>query len=187
MKLLSSTLFSLAALSLAASTLAQPATSEQRAGVPNDPSFRTLHLRTNLGSFKLIDGHGRVEISFTGTVLIVNLQGTHTTSGDLTLQFNDRGRRAYFGTGRIVVTGQWRGIQCFGRRLSATWFGRGVAHVSGDFDRNLETGWYWFDDPARREAFPSAGIRTVLLPDQGAAVHEVVPRARRPATPRDRR
>lgn len=174
-------------LALSCGGWAQPATQAQREGVAPNPAFRTLHFRTSLGSFKLIDGQGRAELSFTGTILVVNLEGKLTTKGELTQQYDERGRKAFFGRGTIIVTGKWRGIQCFGREIRGTWFGQGIAHVSGDFDRNLETGWFWYDDPTKREAFPSQGIRTVFLPDATSQAPQVVPRARDEAAPKGKR
>lgn len=157
---------SVAALSVAAAVFAQPATPAQRAGVPAGEFF-TMHFQSRVGSFKMLDGQGRVEIQFTGTLLLNNYEGTAPqVSGDLRVEYDNpqRKRRVYFGVGRIVLTGKWRGVQVFGRNLKAVWFGRGVVRLSGEFDRNLETGWYWYDNPAERMPWPSQGVQDVQLP-----------------------
>lgn len=178
----------LAAAAAIGSAQAQPATPAQRAGVPADPSFGTMHFRSNVGSFKMIDGQGRVTIDFQGTMLISRHEGpAPTIEGNLRVEYDnrDRGKRVLFGTGRVTLVGKWRAVQVFGRGLGAVWFGRGVVRLSGEFDRNLETGWYWYDDPADRNPWPSQGTADFYLPPLRPGGN-VTPRARdevRPQTP----
>ena len=155
-------------LFLAAIGHAQPATPAQRAGVVVDPKDKlaTLHFQTNIGSFKMMDGYGRVEISFTGTMLISQLEGPEPqVSGDLQLQYNDKGRRVYFGRGSIVFRGSWRGVQWFGRNMKGVWFGRGAMRLAGEFDKNLYTGEYWYDDPKQKKPWFAQGTFTIQLPE----------------------
>lgn len=151
--------------------VAQPATPEQMAGVAQDPGFGTLHMTTRLGSFKLIDGRGRVAVNFTGTIMVS--AGTEKlserdlqiqTSPGLREEYRDDYRVAWTGTGTLIATGSWRGIQWFGRDMDAVWYGNGVARLSGEFDRNLETGSYWYDDPSDVMFFPSEGIIEARVP-----------------------
>lgn len=149
----------------------QVATPEQMAGVPPNPGYGTLHLSARLGSFRLLDGVGRVEVTFTGTLLLTKLKGIEggpgsvTITGDVRKEFEDHERTAYFGTGKAVVVGRFRGIQWFGRNMRAVWYGAGVARLAGEFDQNLETGWYWYRDPSRRQAWLATGVFEVRLPD----------------------
>lgn len=158
----------LAVLGFASAALAsaQPATPEQRAGVQPDPNFATLHLTTKLGSFKLLDGVGRVEISFTGSLLLSKIDGRVLTSGKLRKEFESKDRVVYSGTGKVVVTGRWRGIQWFGRDMNAVWFGAGQARLAGEFDKNLETGKYWYDDPEQKFDWMASGTTTIGLPNR---------------------
>lgn len=171
----------------AAFASAQPATPEQRAGVPGGlGALATLHLQTNVGSFRLIDGLGRVEISFSGSILFNQVKGFDggkglKMEGNLRKEYEGNDRLLLSGTGRVVVTGRWRGIQWFGTNMRAVWYGRGMARISGEFDRNLETGWYWYDNPKVRNQWMAGGSFTVLLPEWNAAPTPV-PRAR-PAPP----
>jgi len=157
----------LTAVLAAAVSFSQPATPAQRAGVPANPGFGTMHYQTKVGSFKMLDAQGRVEIDFTGTLLLSRYEGLPAAvSGDIRVEYDNKDRQkvVYFGSGRIVLNGKWRGAQIFGRNLRAVWFGAGVVRLSGEFDRNLETGWYWYDDPADRGPWPSQGVADFHLP-----------------------
>lgn len=152
------------ALTVTALSLAQPATQAQRVGVKNSDGFGTMHLTTRLGSFRMIDGHGRAEINFTGTVLISKLKGTYEFSGKVRKEFEKGDRVIYSGTGRLVVVGDWRAVHWFGRDMSAVWFGSGMIRLSGEFDREQKTGEYWFEDPAKVQSWPGGSTQDVLNP-----------------------
>jgi len=131
-----------------------------------DPSMGELNLTTKIGSFKLLDGIGRVEISFTGTMLIHRLKGTAVPAGNLKREYADRDREVYHGTGSIVIDGEFRGIQWFGTNMKGVWRGRGVARIAGEFDQNLETGYYWYGkDPNRKIPWSMYGL-TIMNPEQ---------------------
>lgn len=123
-----------------------------------------MNLQCNIGSIKCIDGEGRLTINFSGTILIVDLEGQEQLTGDYIKEYDKNGRRTYYGTGTITVNGKWRAVQWFGSDMTATWNGRGVMRVSGEFDRNLQTGRYWFDDPAEYMPFPASATNTVIVP-----------------------
>jgi hypothetical protein len=125
----------------------------------NNPGYAELNLTTKIGSFKLLNGEGRVEMNFSGTMLVSNLDGTVATSGNLRKEYSDDQRQAWHGTGKIVVTGRFRAIQWFGTNLSGKWKGAGRARIYGEFDQNLETGYYWYsDDPERKIQWSMYGI-----------------------------
>lgn len=164
-------IFSTAAVFGVALALAQPATPAQRAGVPANPGYATMHLETTVGSSRSVDSEGRYEISFRGTVLISQLtgftpgsKGTIQVSGDVKKQYDSNNRQVYFGRGKIVVTGKWRSIHWFGGDMTAVWFGRGRVQVTGEYDKNLKTGALWFDDPKKRIDFPVNGLLEYVLP-----------------------
>lgn len=152
------------ALIVAASALAQPATDAQRAGVTNPDGFGTMHLTTRLGSFRIIDGFGRAEVTFKGTVLLSKLKGHYEVSGAVHKEFEKNDRVIYSGNGKIVVTGEWRALHWFGSDLTAVWYGRGVIRLSGEFDRDQKTGEYWFDDPSKSQAWPGGTTQDVVNP-----------------------
>ncbi|MBS1721960.1 MAG: hypothetical protein JSS66_03015 [Armatimonadetes bacterium] len=143
----------LLASSMTASAFAQAATEAQKAGV-GPGNHGTMHFRTKLGSFKVINGEGRVEFTFTGTVLVSNLDGKLEVTGNVRKEYEAHKRVIYTGTGRCVVTGKWRAVQWFGRDMSAVWFGSGVIRLSGEFDRDQKTGEYWYEDPSQVDFWP---------------------------------
>jgi hypothetical protein len=143
---------------------------------PDPANFDTLNFATKLGSFRAINGAGRLEFSFRGTVLVSKLDGNVTMTGNVKEEYKDEERTVYHGTGRCVVEGQWRAVQWFGRDMTAKWHGQGIARVTGDFDANQETGWYWYDDPSLRIPWPAASSRDVFLPEPG--YERRVPRVR---------
>lgn len=125
----------------------------------------TLYLTANVGSFKMVDGQGTVTISFSGTLLIVGLDGTATPSGNLKLEYEARNRKAYFGRGSIVIKGRFRGIQWFGRDLNAKWTGLGLIRIMGEFDDQLKVGEFWYEGDVKRDSWLTGG-RTLYLPDR---------------------
>jgi len=140
------------------------------------PGDQTLHLTTSVGSMRLIDGRGKVEISFKGTVLISQLQnGSVIPSGNLKKEYDARGRQAYFGQGKLVITGSFRGIQWFGRDLTATWTGLGRARLFGEFDKNLNTGFFWYTHNPKKKSWLTNGIEA-LLPERVYQAPRAVPR-----------
>lgn len=168
---------------------AQPATPAQRAGVTPQPGFSTMHLETKIGSCKFIDGTGRVEISFSGSLLISQLKGTRVVSGNLTRQYHNpkENRELFYGRGRIVITGSWRGMQWFGRDMRAVFYGRGTVRLAGEYYESptkpgtFESGWFWYEDPTKRQEWPANGTFEQRNPPFQAEVQEpkpVVPRRR---------
>lgn len=172
---------------VAAPNVAQVATAEQMGPFAGRSGFGTLHLQSRLGSFKSIDGEGRLSVRFTGTLLVTNLRDGRMTvrSGRLRKEFDEGGRQVYTGTADVVIDGKWRGVQWFGRDMRAVWWGRGFMRVSGEFVRNpqtgkLETGDYWYNNPEEKMAFPSSNLITLTLPQATMGVDpNVRPRGRR--------
>jgi hypothetical protein len=112
--------------------------------------YGTMHFETKVGSFKILGvarepAEGHIEITFTGTVL-VNGTPKITPSGNLKREYyrEDRQQQAYHGTGKLVVDGKFWGIQWFGRDMKADWNGFGVVRLYGEFDKNLQTGKFWY-------------------------------------------
>lgn len=147
-------------LLLPALVLAQP--------VPPKP-YDTMFFQTKLGSCKFINGEGKLQFAFTGTVLLNRVDGTAKVTGNVRKEYDGNGRQTWFGTGQVVVEGKFRAIQWFGRNLSGQWTGNGLARFVGEFDRDLKTGEYWYASNPTREAWgtfrePTLPPRTIEKP-----------------------
>lgn len=171
----------LAVFLLALMSYAQPATAAQK-GRFDDKTYSTMHLHTKIGSARFIDGVGRLELSFTGTLLISGYKGdAAAVSGNVRKEYDEKGRTVYFGTGKVVFSGNWRGIQWFGRDFKAVWYGTGIVRIRGEFDKDLNTGEYWFNDPNDKQYWATQGTQDVRNPAwQGAG--QVAPPVRRDQT-----
>jgi hypothetical protein len=145
-------------------------------GLVGTPNFGPFNMQSNLGSFRLSDGTGRLRFSFTGTVLVSNLRDLKLPNGqtlparldvegNVRTEHNRGDRRIFTGTGTITVQGQWRKVQWFGRNMTGAFYGNGIMFFVGDFDENLQTGTYWFDNPERRRFFFQGGA-TIMVPEQ---------------------
>lgn len=174
----------LATIAFAGLAVPQNATPAQMAGVKPSSQFSTVHLQTKLGSFKSIDGEGRFEVTCAGTILISNFKGKAEIGPGWRKEHESRGRAVYSGKGKVVLTGSWRGFQWFGRDMNAVWYGKGVVRVVGEFDRNLKTGDYWYDDPKKKLPWFSSGVTTVFLPQQnfGADLNATPKERKRPGS-----
>lgn len=148
---LKSTFLTLIALSaLPGAALAQKATPEQMLGLGEREGYKTLHMKSNLGSFKMY-GEGAVTLNFSGTLLVSQLEGKIEFAGDVKKEYEGLGRQVFHGKGQAKITGKWRAIQWFGSDMDAVWWGNGFVRLVGEFDRDLKTGEYWYDDPDFRK------------------------------------
>jgi hypothetical protein len=112
---------------------------------------------TNVGSFKILPRgdvlpSGDLVMSFTGSVLISDLKGAVTPEGNVRREYNnkEKGREVWFGTGKLTIKGSFRGVQWFGRNLKARFTGNGYMRLYGEFDKKLETGYYWFNPKEKK-------------------------------------
>ena len=151
-------LFSIAALATA--TIAQEPTKEALKA----KGWGKLYFNSHLGSFKCIDGSGRMEFQFAGTVLVTKIQGTVTATGNIKKEYEKNGRQVFSGRGNIVVDGKWRGVQWFGSDMVGSWYGSGAIRLIGEFDRNLQTGDYWYDGDPIKQAWNGSSMVTATLP-----------------------
>jgi hypothetical protein len=124
-------------------------------GTPQQPNLQTMFFETKIGSFKLVNGTGRVEIDFQGTMLISELQGDVVTSGNVKKEYDHDSpkKTGYHGRGKIIVTGNFKGIQWFGTDMKGKWTGTGLARMYGEFDKNQETGYYWYAHKPQKVAW----------------------------------
>lgn len=94
----------------------------------------TMLLQARLGSFAL-EGEGRIEIKFRGTLLLHRFEGPPPVfEGNVRKEYEGHNRIVWFGQGRAVIEGKWRHLQWFGGDLEATWRGRGLGRLFGEFD-----------------------------------------------------
>ncbi|MBL8049397.1 MAG: hypothetical protein JNJ45_12025 [Chthonomonas sp.] len=150
---------------MAALANAQPASAVQMGKFAGKKDFDILHMHTKIGTFKLINGQGRADISFSGSMLVSGYKGDPlVVQGNLRKEFDRDGRTVYFGKGRIILSGSWRAVQWFGQDMQGVWFGNGVIRMRGEFDKDMNTGEYWFKDPKDLFYFPSMGTIDVPLP-----------------------
>lgn len=160
---------------------AQPAPDAFKAGVPTfldakgnptNKGYATLHFNTKIGSFKLLEGEGKVQFSFRGSVMLNVLKNTKVSfSGDVKRQYEGRGREVYFGTGTCTIIGRWNSVQFFGRNLSGMWWGTGRIRLVSEFFKDeatgeLVTGQFWYNDPKDKNFWFNGGVHEISLPER---------------------
>ena len=131
----------------------------------------TLFFNTNVGSFKLlgvneIPVEGTLDMTFKGTVLISNLDKNSTIllNGNIRKEIDDQKlqKQVYFGEGRITIIGKLRAVQFFGQQLRGRFDGFGVLRLYGEFDKNLDTGYYWYKGDSTQGTWNTGGMTLVV-------------------------
>lgn len=153
---------------------------------PQDPNrVGTILFETKIGSFKLLQPgetpcRGRMEVSFTGTMLISGLKGTITPTGRLRREYkNDKwNRQVWFGTGKMVIEGQFEAVQWFGRNMSGKFTGMGIFRFFGEFDENQKTGTWRWADRAQVNPWFNSGVNISVPRDERFEPTKPVPRPR---------
>jgi hypothetical protein len=114
----------------------------------------TLRAVTHIGSFKIVPKgeelpSGRLEFSFSGTVLVSGLDPASylKVTGNVRKEYESKpnGKDVYFGNGKILIVGKFRNCEWFGRNLDFTFKGSGVVRIIAEFDKNGDTGTFWYD------------------------------------------
>jgi len=130
-----------------------------------------FYFTTKVGSFKFLPRgdtlpSGTLIISFTGSVLVSELHGTIVPTGAIRREYFEqkRNKQVWFGTGKLVIKGDFSSVQWFGRDLTGEFHGNGYVRLYGEFDKNLDTGWYWFD-PTKKRFWGNYGTG-VPIPEQ---------------------
>ena len=110
-----------------------------------------LMFGSSVGSFKILGSDetpasGKLSFSFNGSVLVSGLEGTTVTEGGVRKEYENKefGKTAYFGKGKITITGKARSIQFFGRDVQGSFKGTGLMRLYGEFDKKLDTGWVMY-------------------------------------------
>lgn len=134
------------------------------------PKYGTLRLRAGLGSFRL-EGEGRVEMTFRGTLMLVNFNGKIDLQGRVRKEFEGMGRTVWFAARdesgrfpRAVIEGKWRYLQWFGGDMQAVWRGRGIALIFGEYDEHGDSGTWQLDD---NPPYPWHNVgRAIYVPEE---------------------
>jgi hypothetical protein len=130
----------------------------------------TMYFSTGVGSFKLLPPgpnttKGTLDMTFEGTVMVSGLKGTVTPGPGVRLEYTraDHGRQVFFGKGHIRVSGDYRAIQFFGKNLKGSFTGVTVARLYGEFDKSMETGYFWYASQPTKMDWGTNG-RTLSVP-----------------------
>lgn len=135
-----------------------------------------MHFTTNIGSFKLLGMmdsgvSGHLELNCTGTVLVSGFDKPPVTKGfRLEYTYEPLKKYAYHGKGTLVLDGKWRSVQWFGTGLTGYFHGRGKFRLVGEFDKDLNTGLYWMNDPKDKKYWPANSVMEVLVPAYSSQV-----------------
>jgi hypothetical protein len=125
-----------------------------------------INFGANVGSFKVLPFNdeaptrGTLSFSFNGSVLVSGLKGSLTTTGTVREEYkNDKyEKRLFFGKGSMTLTGSVRSVQFFGRDVKGTLRGNGLITFYGEFDKNLDTG-YWEYPGGDRGVWGTGGMQ----------------------------
>ena len=143
----------------AAAAKTAPGTGAFKMDLPPVPPGSGITFESKVGSLKILGSdtvpvEGTLDINFTGTVLISQMDPTSnvTTSGSVRKEYTtkDGSKILYFGSGKLHLVGKMRAFQFFGRDLSGHYDGYGIFRFYGEFDKNLDTGNYWYDNDPHR-------------------------------------
>jgi hypothetical protein len=150
-------------------------------GMKLEQAHDRVFFNTNIGSFKLmganeVPAEGILDMKFRGTLLVSNLEpgSTIVITGNIRKEVDDKKykRQVFFGTGRITIHGKFRSVQFFGNALRAAFDGYGYARLYGEFDRNLETGYYWYASQNQKMPWNSQGSQ-MPVPPSGAVKPQI--------------
>jgi len=123
--------------------------------------YDSFYFRTHVGSFKLLSfnestpSDGKLTLSFSGTILITGFDGPPPViTGAVRKEYDNPKykKQAYFGTGTITLAGKIKTFQWFGRDLKGSFQGKGVFRLYGEYDKNLETGWFRYGPDVKEQA-----------------------------------
>lgn len=152
-----------------------PITIPKPVGIKYVKQHGLIYFNTNVGSFKIlgineIPVEGTIDLEFKGTVLVSDLEpgSSIVVSPGIRREIDDKklNKQVYFGHGRITIEGKLRALQFFGTDLRARFDGFGFIRLYGEFDRNLDTGLFWFK-----------GFETQQAPWNNGGISFSVPRA----------
>ena len=131
-----------------------------------------LHFQTKLGSFKVLHigkelVTGTLTFTFRGSVLVSGATHPPIVKGNVRLEYQNKKHQklGYHGVGSMTITGPFESVEWFGSDMSAIFVGRGKVRLSGEFDKNLNTGTYWTTDPKNVQYWPANSVSDVSVPN----------------------
>ena len=146
-----------------------------------DKKYGLISFESQIGSFKLLPGgeipaQGKLEFSGSGTFLVSRLKpgGTIKTTGNIRMEYEHKasGKQVYFGRGSVIIEGKFDAVQFFGREIKAKFNGFGFVRLYGEFDKNLNTGEYWYES-GKHKPWGSTGM-TLAVPDPETVINPTV-------------
>lgn len=109
---------------------------------------------------------GTLTIKFKGTLLVSRptKDTTVTLSGKVRkeLERPEAGKAVYYGDGSVVIKGAVDAVQFFGSNIDGHFVGNAVFRFYGEFDKNLDTGEFWY--PGQPHIPWGTGGYTVVVP-----------------------
>lgn len=136
-----------------------------------------FHFMTNIGSFKILGSEGQpvtghLVFSAKGTILISGFTTLPKTTGTLKLEYKYEPLKkyCYHGEGTITIDGPFRSIQWFGTKLKGDFHGRAKFRLVGEFDKDLNTGFYWTDDANKKQFWPANSVVEYPVPGYTSAI-----------------
>ena len=132
----------------------------------DDNVAKDLYFQCNVGSFKALGNAGdpalgTLSISFKGTLLISRKTPTSvvTVTGSIRKEKEDvrHGKEVYFGEGSVKIVGGFDAVQFFGQNLTGEFHGKGFFRFYGEFDKDLNTGSYWFTPGGKKTDWGTGG------------------------------
>jgi len=141
--------------------------------------YGTIFFKAGVGSFKILGGNdipaeGQLGFDFTGTVLVSGIDPkaklTVTGAVDKEIDNQQYSKQVFFGHGHMAIDGKFKAVQFFGRDVNASFNGWGVVRMTGEFDKNLDTGSYWYaNDPKSKYPWGTSMVQApVPVPYQHA-------------------
>jgi hypothetical protein len=136
--------------------------------MPSSQTNDVLYIKSGVASFKMVPKGdtlpaGRLEFSFSGTVLITGLSpGSYLqTFGNVRKEYEDKGhaKQVFFGRGKLLIVGRFRNCEWFGRDLDLKFKGSAFFRIIAEFDDKLDTGSFWFEGERGRSP-----LQTNLIP-----------------------
>lgn len=117
----------------------------------NAKGFDHIFLESKIGSMKIVPpsdfASGHLVMNFEGTVLISGAQGTVNYEGNIKEEYvNEKyKKKVIHGKGKLILDGKFKGLQWFGKNLTADFKGEAIVRLYGEFDRELKTGLFWYE------------------------------------------